>query len=198
MGDLSLQLIGVGKNERTGKIEVTPSLSSTRNSCKMEVSFKTPIAICKQISALPVEFTIQNPEPVERSVEDSTWPSIASALIKKAKSHGRPTKKNLVKNNLGQLYKDLIDYLAEKRIAWTSSANEITSANSVTSLTNLLWHITNHHDTFKVRAASLPDFVAKFVDYNDYIVKQQTKPVLKEPKLRTFVNELSNFLILSE
>ena len=58
----------------------------------------------------------------------------------------------------------------------------------------MLRHIKNHYDIFKAIVTSLLVFVTKFMDYNYYVGKYQAKPVLKEAKLRTYVNELSNFL----
>ena len=104
----------------------------------MEVSLELPIAVCKQFSTFSVEFTIQNPEPVERPAKDSTRATIATVLMKKVKLHGRPTNNDLVKNNADQLYNDLIDYLAEKTIFWAGSVIELTGVKSVVSLTNLL------------------------------------------------------------
>ena len=188
-GDLTLRF--VGEDETIEKIE----LSSTNSKFKMEVKTDTPISVCNQFGAFSVEIFVQiaREDEVSAPAERSAF----SVLMGKASERGRPSKEHPVKNSVDQIYNDLLDYLSELGIDWVVSVINTTGKNFVKSLTDLIWHITLHHDKFSSRAAHLPEFVTKrFSGCNNYLEKHQAKSAfqLSEKKLRKHISELSNCL----
>ena len=101
----------------------------------MQVSLETTL---QSANNFPHSLLNSQKKLVERPAEDSTRRFIASVLMKKAKSCRRPTKKDIVKDNIDKMHNDLIYYLAERNILCTCSVIELTDVKFLTSLTNLL------------------------------------------------------------
>ena len=194
-GDLSQRLSDLREDESIVKIEIKSSASSLGASAfKMEVRLETPVAVCSQFTAFMVEFTVQAKETT--ALPDSVpagQRSLTSVLMSNTNKRGRPAKKS-VNNNFDKLYNHLIDYLEENNISWSTSVISTTGKKFVSSLASLLWHITCHHNRFRERSASLPDFVEKFADYNDFAQKHQSKPKLEANKLRKYIDDIVPFL----
>lgn len=188
-GDLSQRLTGLQEDERILKIEV----KSNTSNFKMEVNVDTPIAICNQFSAYIVEFFVENQEVVHVPAP-ANQRSATSVLMGAAMTRGRPPRK-METNNFDKLYNDILQYLEEKNISWSSSVVSTTGKKFLKSLTDLLWHITCHHDKFSERAAPLPSFVVeKFANYNCFTDKHQPKPKLEATKLRKYISDIVTFL----
>jgi hypothetical protein len=147
-------------------------------------------AISFLLSDFVVEFTVERREQVPAPINHR---SAMSVLIEKARTRGRPEKKTET-NKFDKMYNNVLQYLEEENVSWSSATISTTGKKFVTSLVNVLWHITCHHDRFSERGALLPSFVERFACYNYYIQKHQSKPQLEEKNLRKFISDIVTFL----
>lgn len=99
------------------------------------------------------------------------------------------------KNNFDRLYNSLIDLMKENKLGWSRSLLTSTGCKFTKCLTSALWHVTCHHQFFKDRSAAIPDIFAKFSNMNDYAKKKKSKPRLQSSSLKTYIEELSAFLV---
>ena len=106
------------------------------------------------------------------------------------------TKNGCSPNKVKENNNSLIDYLKGNEVNWSPTIVSSTGDKFVKLLSGLLWHITCHHGCFLERAAALPSFVTNFLaNQNNYTKKQKPKPQLLQTKLKTYIKEISTFLV---
>ena len=146
----------------------------------MVVQLNTPVAVCSQFSAYIVEFNLKTDTFAEKPNAVSPNYNVTTVLMSQATDRRVPKKIN-ENNNKEKLHNRVIEYLKENGINWHPTVVTSTGQAFVTSLTKLLWHITNHHNTFSDRAAHLPAFVTTiFADWNEWRTNNQSKPDLSK------------------
>ena len=105
-GDLSFRFIGEG--DTIHKIE----LSSTNSNFKMRVQTTTLISVCNQFGEFSVNIFIRIPEEeMDTNPKSSSKERCAFFLMMgNANERGRPNKKDLARNNVDEIYNELLDY----------------------------------------------------------------------------------------
>ena len=95
-----------------------------------------------------------------------------------------PSKKQC-HNKKDALFNDLIDYLDQNKLYFTSEADTL-GANLVRALCDLLWCIDGHHDTLKQQQCPVPKVFSKFIGYNI--------PEMSKHRKRSITNISSDYL----
>lgn len=163
---------------------------------KHDVPLNAPLKLLKDFSANSVQFQYMQEDSAKlqlTSTPDSTKKNAFEIMMAKSKQLCLP-KSNEPRIERDKIYNDIIEYLKQKNVGWSSSIVESVGGKFAKLLTDIMWHITSHFDFFKVRGAALDDVWLIFANRNDYKKHQKAKPTLSSEKLGYFTSTLSDTL----
>jgi len=78
-------------------------------------------------------------------------------------------------NKKDKLYNAVVENLRQCGLQWRSDEVESIGVNFVKSLTEVLWYIDGHHDTFSTRGYHIPPCFTNFQGYNVPELSKQPK-----------------------
>ena len=96
-------------------------------------------------------------------------------------SHGLPdTYKDEETNSKHRLQNQIISWLRDNQIGWTTDLKATSEKTFVETLAGALWYIDGHHDGLGARACHVPSMFNQFQSFN--------KPELHKKRKRSFEN----------
>ena len=193
------EVLGQANREFIGKTVLKILISDCVTfSSAQEVSIDAPVVLCQTFNSKFISYDIKADDLVA-SVTSEPLQNAVEVLMNRARDIVLPEKltplsgKTLRGDQI--LYNDVLDLLAKINVGWSPDVVKTTGEKFVKLLSDALWALDPHHNSFADRSIAIPSHFDEFSGYNDWQRKKQKRPQLTQATLQRHVSKMSDFLM---